>query len=101
LYVHVLAADLMYRGLMSMLLLSNWNHSRRSSAITSGEREVRPVKTQDTEEDVAASKIWQKTEDGEADDFHFFPGDVMVLVLNFPKAACFESAVEDRSPTII
>jgi hypothetical protein len=38
------------------------------------------------EEDVAASKIWQETEDGEAGGFQFFPSDVLVLVLKSPKS---------------
>jgi hypothetical protein len=52
------------------------------------------------EENVAANEMWQKTEDGHADGLKFRPRDVMVLVMYSPEAACYESAVEDYSPTI-
>jgi hypothetical protein len=52
------------------------------------------------EEDVAASEMWQKTEDGKAEGLRFLLGNVIMLVIYFPKAACFESADGDHSPTV-
>jgi hypothetical protein len=51
-------------------------------------------------EDVAAIDMWQKTEDVRTDGLEFLPGNVLVFVLYSPNAACFESAVYNRSPII-
>jgi hypothetical protein len=45
------------------------------------------------EEDVAANELWEETENGQTDGLQFLPGNVLVLVLWSPEAACFESAV--------
>jgi hypothetical protein len=45
------------------------------------------------EEDIAASEMWQKAEDGQTDGLHFLPSNVLGLVLWSPEAACFESAI--------
>jgi hypothetical protein len=44
--------------------------------------------------------MWQKAEDGHADGHELLLGDVLVLILYPFEAACFDFAVEDRSPTI-
>jgi hypothetical protein len=85
-----------------MLLMSNKNHSRRISSIISGEREV--IATHGmvvfVDEVVAAREMWQKTEDGHADGLQFLLRNMTALVLQIPEAACFEFAVENRSPTM-
>jgi hypothetical protein len=45
------------------------------------------------EEDVAAREIWRATKDGQTDGFEFLPNNVLVSVLWFLEAPCFESAV--------
>jgi hypothetical protein len=52
------------------------------------------------EEDFAANKMWQKTEDGEVDGLQFLPGNLLALALNSPEATCFEFVVEDRPPAM-
>jgi hypothetical protein len=52
------------------------------------------------EEDVAAREIWHKTEDGQADGFQLLLSNVLVFVMLSPETACFEFAVEYRSPTM-
>jgi hypothetical protein len=44
-------------------------------------------------EDVAASEMWQETEDGQMDGFRFLQGNVLGFVLWLLETACFESAV--------
>jgi hypothetical protein len=46
-----------------------------------------------TKEDVAASEMWQETEDGQMDGFRFLQGNVLGFVLWFPETACFVSTV--------
>jgi hypothetical protein len=45
------------------------------------------------EEDVAANEMWQEVEDGHTDGLQFLTSNVLVFVLWFLEAACFQSAV--------
>jgi hypothetical protein len=45
------------------------------------------------EEDVAASEMWQETEDGQTDGLQFLPDNVMVFVMSSIETACFGCAV--------
>jgi hypothetical protein len=45
------------------------------------------------EEDVAASEMWQETEDGQVDGLKFLLGNVLMVVLWSLEAPCVESSV--------